>query len=143
MVDPADLPGASTPGPQTPGPNTPGQEIPDESPEIEETVSATGVATDATGTTTLGTPDGRDGRVRTVTLDATSTDFQFDLLADGVSLFAATQSPSSTDPETFDVPVEAGEFTGQAPTLAVEITSASAQGGASADVDATVAVTEQ
>jgi len=45
MVDPADLPGASTPGPQTPGPDTPGQETPDESPEIEEIVSATGVAT--------------------------------------------------------------------------------------------------
>lgn len=143
MVDPANTPGTPTPGPQTPGPDTPGQEIPDESPEIEETVSAVGVATDATGTTTVGTPDGRDGRVRTVTVDATSTDFSFNVLADGVSLFSAAQTPSSTDPETFEVPVEAGEYAGQSPTVEFQVTSASAQGGASADVDATVAVTEQ
>jgi hypothetical protein len=143
MVDTHRLPGRRTPGPQDPGPTIPGSRIPDQSAIGTERVSATGVAIDATGTTAIGTPDGRGGKVVTVYVNATQTDFNFNVNADGVALFDTAQSPGSTTREAFEVSTGNAAFDGDAPDLVFEVTSASATGGATADVDVDVAIESQ
>jgi len=143
MVDTHRLPGRRIPGPRDPGPTIPGSRIPDQSAIGTERASATGVAVDATGTTAIGTPEGRGGEVVTVYVDATQADFNFNVNANGVALFDAPQSPGSTDREAFEVAIENGAFDGSAPDLVFEVTSASATGGATADADVDVAIETQ
>lgn len=141
MVDANQLPGFATPDDPDPGPRQPGPSVPDPPLAGAVAVSATGVAVDATGTTAVGTPDGYAGEVLRVTVTPTAADFSFNVLADGTSLFAAAQSPAAAAEETFEVPVNS--FDGDAPDLDIEVTAASATGGATADVTIETGVAER
>ncbi|PSQ70915.1 MAG: hypothetical protein BRD38_04050 [Bacteroidetes bacterium QH_9_67_14] len=143
MVDAGREPGYDTPGPQTPGSVVPGSVEPDASPVGAEEVSATGVAVDATGTTAVGTPEGRGGEIEEVRVNASAADFDFNVNADGNGIFSAVQSPSGTDEEVFRPDAELAEFDGDAPDIVFEVTSASATGGATADVTVVTAIEEQ
>lgn len=143
MVDANRLPGFPQPGAVDPGPNQPGPDIPDDSAIGEVEVESTGVAVDATGTTTIGTPEGVGGQVVAVYVDPTAADFSFNVTADGVAIFGSSQSPASTDEEAFAPPAADGEFQGDAPDLVFEVTSASGTGGATADVRVVTAVNER
>lgn len=143
MVDYARTPGYPTPGPQQPGSKVPGSEVPDQSAIGDEEVSQTGVAVDGTGTTTLGDPQGRQGEVREVRVDATDANFQFNVNAGGEAIFSSNQSPTGTDEEVFIPTAELAEFAGDSPELVFEVISSSTAGGATADVTAVTAIEEQ
>jgi len=133
----AKTPGATTPGLRTPGRSTLGSDTPLAAFAAVTTVAAAGVAVDATGTTTIGTPDEIEGEVQSVTVTPTAADFSFQVLVNGTSVFSSAQSPSAAAEETFHVnPAEdAAFFRGESPTVEIEVTSASATGGATTDVD--------
>lgn len=143
MTDPARLPGAPTPGPRLPGPDLPGSRLPEEGAIAVVEVSVAGAPTDATTSTAIGTPAGRGGEVKAVFVTASATDFDFNVTADGTDLFNSEQSPGSTNEERFDPVTENAEFQGDAPDLVFDVSSASAQGGASADVRVVTAINEQ
>lgn len=130
------LPGQTTPGPRTPGDPTPGDE--DVGVEV---VTVEGVAIDATGSTTVGTPDGFRGRVTQVVVTPTAADFDFNIEQDGSDVFAAEQSPSGASREVF-TPDQNDEFEGDAPDLDVDVSSASGSGGATATVTVHVEIEE-
>lgn len=127
-------PGDDTPGLRTPQFETPGARSPGDA--ADSTVTGTGVAVDATGTTTLGTVDGDRTSVEEVRVNATATDFNFNVNVDGTAIFSANQSPSGTSEEVF-YPDEDLRITTdkQSEDVVFEVTSASGTGGATADVD--------
>lgn len=143
MVDAQRIPGFDTPGPVEPGKATPGSRVPDEGAIGERHTQATGVAIDATGTTTVGTPSGYGGEIRAVRVNADAADFDFNIEADGTDIFTAEQSPSGTNEETFVPNQELSEFEGDAPDLVIDVSSASATGGATATVTVDTAIEEQ
>lgn len=136
----AKTPGANQPGLDQPGRNSPGERQPDESFDAQEVESSTGVAVDSTGTTTLGTTDNIEGHVLLITVNPTAADFSFNVNVDGTPVFKSAQSPSNTDEATYQVApdVDAAFFRGSGAQIVFEVTSASATGGATADVDADV-----
>lgn len=133
----AKTPGATTPGLNTPGREIPGSETPGAPFGVLTVVSASGVAVDATGTTTVGSPDEIEGEVQEVTVTPTAADFSFQILLNGTAVFDSPQSPDAAAEQTFRVdPAEdAAFYRGSSPTVEIEVTSASATGGATADVD--------
>lgn len=131
------LQGRDTPGLRTPGAAMPGYDFPGSVAVLA--LAQAGVAIDATGTTTLGTVEGDRDRVAEVSVNATQTDFNFQVTIGGVAVFDSAQTVSSTDEETFAVPVDAGTTVGTGDEdVAIEITSASGTTDAAADVTATV-----
>ena len=127
------LPGRTRPGTRTPSQPEPDLSTPGGT--DQPSVSATGVAVDATGTTTVGTVEGDRVKVFAVTVDATAADFDFNLNVDGEPAFAADQSPASTDAEVFETDdEEAVTYLAVGTDIVFEVTSASSTGGATADV---------
>lgn len=130
-------PGATTPGLNTPGRSAPGSDMPSAAFGVLTVVSAAGVAADATGTTTVGSPNEIEGEVQEVTVTPTAADFSFQILLNGTAVFDSPQSPDAAEAQTFAVnPAEdAAFFRGSSPTVEIEVTSASGTGGATTDVD--------
>jgi len=140
-------PGANTPGRDTPGLRTPAFDHPGaRTPGDGEPSSpdADGVAVDSTGTTTLGSVDGDRDTTVEVVVNATATDFNFQAYVGGESLFDSAQSPSGTAAESFTPSGDANAVTGAgSKDVVFEVTSASASGGANADVDVNVVSEDQ
>lgn len=90
----------------------------------------------------MGTYDEPGLEVLAVYVNGTVSDFSFQILVDGEAAFSATQSPTSTDMERF-VPDAPGRFevSSGATTIEFSVTSASATGGSTADVDVEAVVT--
>jgi|APHM01.1.fsa_nt_gi hypothetical protein len=133
-------PGPTLPGLRTPGRRTPGRDTPGTGLDAVDTLSATGVAVDATGTTAIGTTDEIEGQVIEATINGTAADFEFQILIDDTTIFDSPQSPPGTSPYTFSVDgaEDAAFFRGDSGvTVYIEVTSASATGGATADVSTT------
>lgn len=130
-------PGLRTPDMDEPGPRTPGD-------AAVTTLSQTGVAVDATGTTTLGTVGGDRDTVVVVTVTPTAADFDFNVTLGGETVFSAAQSPAAAEEEPFDPDADAAvRIDATDADVAIEVTSASATGGATADVDVEVSSEEQ
>lgn len=134
----------STPGDATPGRFTPGLRTPQldyrghRAPGDAEptTVSATGVAVDATGTTNLGTVDGDRDLTLEVRVNATAADFNFQVSVGGENVFSSAQSPSGTTEEAFYPALTLAAITSATDEDVVfEVTSVSGTGGATTDVD--------
>jgi hypothetical protein len=134
-------PGTPLPGQTTPGPSTPGSLQPDPGYDGAEVVEADGVAIDATGTTTLGAPDGFGGRVAEVVVVPDESDFDFNVEADGSDVFSAEQSPGGDAREAFS-PDQNQDLDGDLPSLTLDVSGASGTGGATADVYVVVYVEE-
>lgn len=126
------------PGRTRPGTRTPAQPAPDLStPGGTDTpsVSTTGVAVDATGTTAVGTVEADRVKVFAVTVDPTAADFDFNLNVDGEPAFAADQSPAAAEAEGFTTDDEAAiTYLAVGTDIVFEVTSASGTGGATADI---------
>lgn len=122
------MPSLNTPGHDRPGYLFPG--------DVDVTeLSATGVAVDATGTTTLGSVDGDRDIVVTVTVNPTAADFDFTVNADGDEVFTVTQSPADTSEASYNPDDEDNVVVDSTPTdIVFEVTDPSATGGATADV---------
>jgi len=133
----AKMNGPTLPGLRTAGARTPGKSLPDNAFGATNVQSGGGVAVDATGTTALGTTDEIEGVAELVTVIPTAADFEFNINVDGVAVFPTPQSPSAAAKETFEIPSEADGafFRGDVGVdIVFEVTSASATGGATADV---------
>lgn len=124
-------PGRRTPGLASPQFDQPGRRTPGDG---EPSAPAeTGVAVDATGTTTLGTVEGDRDQVQVVTVNGTAADFDFQVTVGDTAVFDTAQSPGSTNEETFQ-PDTATFTAAEDEDVVFEVTSASATGGATADV---------
>lgn len=133
------LPGRTRPGTRTRAQPSPDLSTPGGT--DQPSVSATGVAVDATGTTAVGTVEGDRVKVFAVTVDPTAADFDFNLNVDGEPVFAADQSPAAAEAETFETEDEAAiTYLAVGTDIVFEVTSASATGGATADVTVDTAV---
>ena len=144
MVDPDYQPGPDTPAGVTPGSEVPGAAVPDTSTEAVETVSAGNVDITATGTTRVGTPVGRGGEVQEVRVNATQSDFEFNIERDGNDVFVNEQSPNGTDEEKFfPTDDENASFVGEDPQIDIDVSSPSATAGATAYVEVDVGFEEQ
>lgn len=100
----------------------------------EETLTAD-VPVDATGVTALGTPGFGDGEVVDVRAESAQTDHEFTVTFGGDPLYADAQSLAQANTEeTFD-PTQNATGSGE---VAVDITAASATGGATMTVTVTV-----
>lgn len=79
-----------------PGPRTPGEE------EVDtQQVEVTGIDPSGTGATEVGKVFGRDQTVSAVHVDGDVADYDFNVEADGNTVFSSDQSPSAASPETF------------------------------------------
>jgi len=115
-----------------PGSRTPGVSVPGESERLPNPVVETGVAVDATGTTTTDTGLDDDAEVEAVIVTSTAQDFDFNVSLGGNDLFATEQSPSAAV-EKFS-PEQNVEAGAGLPSLDIDVSAASASGGATADV---------
>jgi hypothetical protein len=102
----------------------------------EQELSATGVAIDATGTTTVGDVEGDRTQVVAVEVTPTAADFDFNVNHDGSPIYDSAQSPAAAEAESFGGQGDAIVVVG-ATTVEFEVTSASGTGGATADVNVT------
>lgn len=128
-------------GPRTPGTRTPGSSTPGPDNTAVETVELSGAAIDSTGVTSFQELAGGRARVVSVRIDPTAADVSFNVNLDGGAVFTAPQSPSAASPETFkpdDAEADSGAVS--LVDLGFEVTSASATGGATADVSVDVEI---
>lgn len=94
------FPGHVQPGRDQPGMPTPSARMPGE--QVGESVTANIDVTEA-AVERIGSMSAPRFVIESVTVDADVYGFDFQVAVDGVELFDAPQSPSSTDPETFEV----------------------------------------
>lgn len=112
---------------------TPGNRTPGEAEAATDTITEQDVAIDATGTTTLGGVVGDEIVVKEVYVISTAQDFDFNVEVSGSDVFANEQSPSSGS-EGFTPDQNARVAGTDAAQVALDVSGASASGGATADV---------
>lgn len=102
-------------------------------PANTEQVEARGVAIDSTGTTDIGTIVSDEAEIKEIRVESTAQDFDFNVEHNGNDTFGGEQSPTAAE-ETFvpDQNTRSGGV-GDA-TFVLDVSSASASGGATADV---------
>ena len=127
------LRGRHGPGRGSPGMGTRGPTVPKGG--SDESVEQTGIAVDSTGQTNIGTVGGDRTTVYEVTVTPDAADFDFNVTVDGETVFENAQSPDAAAEESFD-PDGDGEFVVKAGDgdVVFDVSSASATGGATADV---------
>lgn len=117
---------------------TPGARTPGERPRTEESVEAVGVDASATGTTDLGSVVADEAEVQEVTVASADQDFDFNVTMEGADVFSAEQS-LSTASETFTPDQNARVGGSETVEFTFDVSSASANGSATADVSIRVA----
>jgi hypothetical protein len=118
---------------ELPSLDTPGRELSGEDATV--VVESTGVAVGSTGTTTLGDVGGDRTTLYAVVVNPTDADFNFQINTDGDTAFTSAQSPGGTNEETFVPDGTAAVVYGASDsTVEFEVTSASSNGSATADV---------
>lgn len=128
-------PGLQSPDLETSGSQTPGSASP-------QSAEAT-VAADATGVEQLGDLDGDRVVIRSVVVDSTDEDYDFQVTLDGSDVFAGAQSPTAAGVQTFTPnSANAASIGTDGHALTFEVTAASASAGASADVTVNYTVEE-
>ena len=136
------LPGDTEPGRLQPGMSQPGARTPGE--QVEETYDLTGI--DLTAATTHDMGDVDADRVTAVEFetDVGVTTFDFQVRLNGVDLFDSAKSPSSTDPETFEVDNStAAVVSDEAVSAEFEITSVAGSDSNQDDFTLTVVTEEE
>lgn len=134
------LPGRLTPDTRTPAQPTPDLSTPGG--DGSRTVSTDDVEIDSTGTTSVGSVDADRVEVYEVAVTPEESDFDFNVNVDGEPVFRSDQSPDAAEEERF-FPDDEERFTYLSgdTDIEFEVTSASGEADATADVDVK-AVTE-
>lgn len=111
----------------------PGSLTPGEGSKATDTITEMNVAIDSTGTTTLGGVVADEAEVKEVYVISTAQDFDFNVEFAGSDVFANEQSPGSGS-EGFTPDQNASVGGTDAAQAVIDVSSASASGGATADV---------
>jgi|APHM01.1.fsa_nt_gi hypothetical protein len=117
--------------------STPGSRTPGEQPTTEQTVGEVNVDVGSTGTTDLGGVIADEATAREVRVESSDQDFDFNVEAEGADLFGSEQSPSSAE-QSFSPDQNARTAGSYAVQYALDVSSASANGSATATVQVLV-----
>lgn len=112
----------------------PGRKTPAGEGAQTETVGASAAAIDSVATVDLGVVAGKDVTVKEVRVEATASDFDFNIEVDGSDIFGSEQSPSGTSEEVF-TPDQNSRVGGDAAVdIEFDVSNNSATGSATASV---------